>query len=57
VGFTELALTTRQAAGATKQYFLFFVAAGLLYLALSLASTYLFALLERFLRRGQPKLG
>ncbi len=57
VGFTELALTTRQAAGATKQYFLFFVAAGLLYLALSLVSTYLFALLERYLRRGQPKLG
>lgn len=57
VGFTELALTTRQAAGATKQYFLFFIAAGVLYLALSLVSTYLFALLERFLRRGQPKLG
>lgn len=57
VGFTELALTTRQAAGATKQYFMFFVAAGALYLALSLASTYLFALLERNLRRGQPKLG
>ena len=57
VGFTELALTTRQAAGATKQYFLFFIAAGILYLALSLISTYLFAFLERFLRRGQPKLG
>lgn len=57
VGFTELALTTRQAAGATKQYFLFFIAAGILYLALSLVSTYLMALLERYLRRGQPKLG
>lgn len=57
VGFTELALTTRQAAGHTKQYFMFFIAAGALYLALSLLSTYLFALLERYLRRGQPKLG
>ena len=57
VGFTELALTTRQAAGATKQYFLFFIVAGALYLALSLVSTYLFALLERHLRRGQQKLG
>jgi polar amino acid transport system permease protein len=57
VGFTELALTTRQAAGSTKQYFMFFVAAGILYLALSLVSTYLFALLERYLRRGQAKLG
>ncbi|MFO1172189.1 MAG: ABC transporter permease subunit [Hyphomicrobiaceae bacterium] len=57
VGFSELALSTRQASGATKQYFLFFMAAGVLYLLLSLASTYVFALLERSLRRGQPKLG
>ena len=32
VGFSELTLETRQAAGATKAYFTFFIAAGALYL-------------------------
>jgi ABC-type arginine transport system permease subunit len=36
VGFNELTQATRQAAGATKAYFTFFIAAGVLYLALSL---------------------
>jgi polar amino acid transport system permease protein len=54
VGFAELTQETRQAAGTTKAYFTFFIAAGVLYLALSLVSTVLFARLERRARRGQP---
>ncbi len=54
VGFSELALATKQAAGVTKAYFTFYMAAGALYLALSLASTGVFALIERYFRRGQP---
>lgn len=57
VGFSELALETRQAAGATKAYFLFYVAAGALYLMLTLVSTLLFGLVERRYRRGQPVQG
>jgi len=56
VGFTELALATRQAAGVSKQYFVLYVVAQAIYLFISLSSTYLFARLERFVRRGQPKL-
>lgn len=57
VGFAELTQETRQAAGATKAYFTFFMAAGALYLILSLASGTLFARIERWARRGQPDLG
>lgn len=57
VGFSELALETKQAAGSTRSYFLFYVAAGALYLLLSLVSTGIFALLERHFRRGQPAQG
>ena len=56
VGFTELALATRQAAGVSKLYLMFFVVALLTYLALTLFSNQLFAWLERRVRRGQPKL-
>ena len=38
VGFNELTLATRQAAGTTKAYFTFFMAAGALYLLLTLFS-------------------
>lgn len=54
VGYQELALATRLAAGNTKHYFLFFFAAALLYLAITLLSNVLFAGLERHFRRGQP---
>ncbi|OIQ31306.1 MAG: ABC transporter permease [Alphaproteobacteria bacterium MedPE-SWcel] len=54
VGFGELALETKQAAGATREYFMFYMAAGALYLALTLVSSLGFGLLERRLRRGQP---
>lgn len=53
VGFSELALATRQAAGATKEYLIFYLAAGVLYLLVSLVSNTLFGLLERHFRRGQ----
>jgi polar amino acid transport system permease protein len=56
VGFAELTQETRQAAGATKAYFTFFMAAGVLYLALSLVSTWGFARLERRARRGLPSV-
>ena len=52
VGFSELTLVTRQAAGATKHYLLFFVAAGAIYLALTLVSNLLIGLIERRARRG-----
>lgn len=52
VGFSELTLVTRQAAGATKAYLLFFCAAGALYLALTLVSNIFIGALERHARRG-----
>lgn len=55
VGYSELALQTRQAAGGTKQYFLFYSITALIYLAISIVSLRLFAALERRVRRGQPK--
>ncbi|QYA16512.1 ABC transporter permease subunit [Rhizobium sp. AB2/73] len=56
VGYQELALATRLAGASTKHYFIFFLASALIYLALTLASNALFNLLERRVRRGQPKL-
>ncbi|MBO9112439.1 MULTISPECIES: ABC transporter permease [Rhizobium/Agrobacterium group] len=52
VGFSELTLVTRQAAGTTKEYMLFFSAAGALYLALTLVSNLFFKIIERHARRG-----
>jgi polar amino acid transport system permease protein len=56
VGFSELTQTTRQAAGSTKAYFTFFLAAGVLYLALTLFSNVIIARVERWSRRGMPAL-
>jgi len=56
IGFSELALETRQAAGATKDYLLFYLAAGTLYLLLTMVSNLVFGLLERRLRRGEARL-
>jgi polar amino acid transport system permease protein len=53
VGYAELALTTRQAAGNTKMYLTFFLVTGAIYLAISLASQKGFGLLEARVRRGQ----
>ncbi|MFD1328361.1 ABC transporter permease [Mycoplana ramosa] len=52
VGFSELTLVTRQAAGSTKAYLLFFCAAGALYLALTLVSNVLIRMIEARARRG-----
>ena len=57
VGFAELTLETRQAAGVTKAYFTFYMAAGAMYLALTLFSNVFIKRLERWSRRGQPSLG
>lgn len=56
VGFNELTLQTRQAAGTTKAYFTFFVAAGVLYLLLTLFSNTIINRIERWSRRGMPSV-
>lgn len=56
VGFSELTLETRQAAGATKAYFLFYMAAGVLYLLITLFSNVIVAKLEQWARRGMPSV-
>jgi polar amino acid transport system permease protein len=56
VGYQELALATRLAGASTKHYFIFFLASAVIYLALTLISNAVFNLLERRVRRGQPKL-
>ncbi len=56
VGYQELALATRLAGASTKQYFLFFMAAALMYLAITLVSNVIFRQIERQVRRGQPSL-
>jgi polar amino acid transport system permease protein len=54
VGFSELLYVGKQAAGTTKHYFLFYMAVGAIYLAMTLGSNALFRLLERQVRRGLP---
>jgi polar amino acid transport system permease protein len=56
VGFTELALATKQAAGVSKLYLMFYVFTLLIYLSITLISNQIFGWLERRVRRGQPKL-
>ena len=56
VGFTELALATKQAAGVSKLYLMFYVCTLLIYLSITLISNQIFGWLERRVRRGQPKL-
>lgn len=56
VGFMELTNVTRQAAGASKSYITLFLAAGLLYLIVSIISTVVINALERHYRRGVPKI-
>ncbi|THV16545.1 ABC transporter permease [Rhizobium rhizophilum] len=53
VGYQELALTTRLAGANTKEYFLFFLAAAVLYLVITLLSNLVFHGIERRVRRGQ----
>lgn len=56
VGFSELTLETRQAAASTRAYFTFFLAAGALYLIVTLCSGVIFGRIEKWARRGQPSL-
>jgi polar amino acid transport system permease protein len=56
IGFSELTLNTKQAAGTTKAYFLFFVAAMVIYMCISMISGRFFAALERWARRGERKM-
>ena len=55
VGFSELTLETRQAAGSTRAYFTFFLAAGALYLLMTLVSARVFGWIETRFRRGQAR--
>jgi polar amino acid transport system permease protein len=53
VGFAELTLETRQAAGSTRAYFTFFLAAGAIYLMMTLVSGRIFGWIEARYRRGE----
>jgi polar amino acid transport system permease protein len=53
VGYTELLKTASQAAASTKHYFTFYMAAGAIYLAISLVSNFLVHLVEHSFRRHQ----
>ncbi|MCG3268351.1 ABC transporter permease [Yoonia sp. I 8.24] len=53
VGFSELTLETRQAASSTRAYMTFFLAAGGLYLIMTLISTFAFSRIEKWARRGE----
>jgi polar amino acid transport system permease protein len=57
VGFNELTQETRTAASTTKAYFTFFLAAGALYLMLTLVSNFIIARIENWSRRGMPAGG
>lgn len=56
VGFNELTQETRQAGATTKAYFTFFMAAGALYLLLTLFSNVIIHRIERWARRGLPSV-
>lgn len=57
IGFIELTKATSLAAGTTKAFLTFYLAAGVLYLALSLVSGAVFSRIERWARRGQRSVG
>jgi polar amino acid transport system permease protein len=56
VGVNELTLVTKNAGSSTKAYFTFFIAAGAMYLALTLVSEFVIARIERGVRRGMPSV-
>ena len=53
-GLAELMRTSQVAAGSTRQYFLFFIAGGLLYLLLTSLSDRIFNTAERRANRSMP---
>ncbi len=52
----ELFQATKNAAGFTKRYFLFYLVSAMIYLCLTLASNFVLVRLERYVRRGQSNL-
>lgn len=54
IGYQELTLAAKNAAGITKHFFLFFMAAALIYLVISVISEALFNRIEKHYRRGEP---
>ena len=57
IGFIELTKATSLAAATTKAFLIFYLAAGVLYLLLSLVSGAIFSRIERWARRGQRNAG
>lgn len=55
VGFEELFFTAQQAAASTRNYFVFYAAAGALYLVMTLGSNTVFERIERTVRRGERR--
>lgn len=56
VGNVELLSITASAAAFTKKYMLFYLTTALIYLTITLISSYFIAVLERRFRRGQTRL-
>lgn len=56
IGSTELATVTKAAAGSTREYLTFYLAAALLYLCVTLVSSKIFREIEARYRRGQRAL-
>jgi len=56
VGFNELFFTSQQAAASTRSYFLFYTAAGVLYLLMTMGSNVVFRWLERRVTRHRPAM-
>lgn len=57
IGFTELTKATAQASASTKAFFVFYPAAMVLYMGISLTSTFLIGRIEKWARRGQRDMG
>ncbi len=57
IGFIELTKATSLAAATTKQFLIFYLAGGVLYLLLSLVSGQVFGRIEKWARRGQRHSG
>jgi len=54
VGAQELFFTTQQAAASTRAYFVFYIAAGIFYLLLTMGSNVVFRRFEARVSRGRP---
>jgi polar amino acid transport system permease protein len=55
VGYNELMFTAKQAAGATKYYFSFYLLAGVIYYVITIVSSLFIRLIEIRLRRWTPR--